>query len=206
MPRINAEYREDAKKKIIDAAVDVAIDDGWGALTLEAIAQKVGVTKGAFYSYFPSSLLLMQDVILSMIRKMRDYAIASLSDKEDIHAALDCLGDIIFLHPKPFLPVFIQAVANIPKDPAFVEKISVLFEENTALFVHHLDKYQKKGQIPPEIDLDDAARAMYCMTIGLALTTHMMKKDVAQAKRVWLASVERILGTGPAGQHRPGRK
>jgi AcrR family transcriptional regulator len=55
MPRINTEYREDAKKKIIDAAVEVAAEDGWGALTLDAVARKVGVTKGAFYSYFANS-------------------------------------------------------------------------------------------------------------------------------------------------------
>lgn len=197
MPRINTEYHEDAKKKIIDAALDVAADDGWGALTLEAIAQKVGVTKGAFYSYFPNSVTLMQDVIIAMIRKMRDHAIASLSAREDIHGALDHLGNLIFLHPKPFLPVFVQAMANIPKDPAFVEKISVLFDENTALFVKKFDRFQKKGQIPEGVDLDDAARAIYCMTIGLALTTHMMKKDVANAKRIWIDSAERILRIEP---------
>ncbi|MDD1686024.1 TetR/AcrR family transcriptional regulator [Methanoregula sp.] len=194
MPRINADYRKDAKKKIIDAAVEVAVDDGWGGLTLESIAQKVGVTKGAFYSYFPNSMTLMQDVIIAMITMMRDHAIVTLLDKDDIHAALDHLGNDIFLHPKSFLPVFIQAMANIPKDPVFVEKISVLYEENIAFFVSKIARYQKNGQIPEDTNLDDAARAIYCMTIGLALTTHMMRKDGATSKRVWVESAERILG------------
>ena len=196
MPRINAGYREDAKKKIIDAAVDVAIEDGWGALTLEAIAQKVGVTKGAFYSYFPSSVTLMQDVILSMIRTMRDHVLSTLSEQDDIHAVIDQIGTMIFLHPKPFLPVFIHAMANIPKDPAFIEKISVLFDENTGLFVKKFTRFQEVGQIPGDVDMDDAARAIYCMTIGLALTTHMLKKDGAMSKRIWINSVEKILGIG----------
>jgi len=78
MPRINTEYREDAKKKIIAAALDVAATSGWGALTLDAIAQKVGVTKGAFYSYFKNSSTLMQDVIIEMIRIIRDHILVSL--------------------------------------------------------------------------------------------------------------------------------
>lgn len=197
MPRINADYREDAKKKIIEAAVDVAVDDGWGALTLEALAQKVGVTKGAFYSYFPSSVILMQDVIIAMIRKMRDHAMSTISGEDNIHASLDRLGDLIFLHPKPFLPVFVQAIANIPKDPVFVEKISALFDENTILFVREFSRFQAKGQIPEGVDMDDAARAIYCMTIGLALTTHMLKKDCATSKRIWVDSAERILEIGP---------
>jgi AcrR family transcriptional regulator len=197
MPRINTEYREDAKKKIITAAVDVAVEDGWGALTLEAIAQRVGVTKGAFYSYFPNSVTLMQDVIIAMIRTMRDHVLSTLSEQDDIHAVIDHIGNMIFLRPKPFLPVFIHAMANIPKEPEFVEKISGLFDENSELFTKKFARFQENGQIPGDVDMDDAARAVYCMTIGLALTTHMLKKDGALSKRIWVNSVEKILGIGP---------
>jgi len=193
MPRINSEYREDAKKKIIDAAVDVAVEDGWGALTLEAIAQKVGVTKGAFYSYFKSSETLMQDVIIAMIRKIRDHIISSLAGEEDIHAALERFGGFIFLQPKPFIPIFIQAISGAPKDPAFLERISALFDENSVLIMDALARYQESGQIPAEVDLKDATRAIYCMTIGLGLTAHVLGKDALMAKQTWMTSVERIL-------------
>lgn len=193
MPRINPEYREDAKKKIIDAAVDVAVDEGWGALTLEAIAQKVGVTKGAFYSYFKSSETLMQDVIIAMIRKIRDHIISSLAGEEDIRAALERLGSFIFLQPKPFIPIFIQAISGAPKDPAFLKRISDLFDENSALIMGALARYQESGQIPAEVELKDATRAIYCMTIGLGLTAHVLGKDAQVAKQTWMTSVERIL-------------
>jgi len=108
MPRINTEYREDAKKKIIDAAIEVAKEEGWGGLTLEAIARKVGVTKGAFYSYFTNSGTLMQDVIIAMIRRIRDHILTNLSSDPDIYVALERSAEFIFLQPKPFIPVFIQ--------------------------------------------------------------------------------------------------
>jgi AcrR family transcriptional regulator len=193
MPRINTEYREDAKKKIIDAALDVAADEGWGGVTLEAIAQKVGVTKGAFYSYFPSSGMLMQDVLIAMIRRMRDYMLAGLSNDTDLHATLERLATFFFLQPKPFLPIFIQAISSMPKEPVFLKKISSLFDENSALVVKALDRAQKSGQIPEEVDLDDAARSIICMTMGLGLVTHVMGKDPLAGKQAWLTSVERIL-------------
>jgi len=193
MPRINTEYREDAKKKIIDAAIDVAAEDGWGALTLDAISRKVGVTKGAFYSYFESSGTLMQDVLIAMIRRLRDHFLAALSGEDDIHAVLESLGDFIFLQPKPFVPCFIQAFAGMPKDPVFLEKISALFDENADLIVDALARYQKNGQIPEDVDLKDAARAIYCMTMGLGLFTHVLKKDARLARQAWISSVERIL-------------
>ncbi len=193
MPRINTEYRNDAKRKIIDAAMDVATEDGWDALTLDAVARKVGVTKGAFYSYFESSGVLTQDVIVAMIRRLRDHFLSNLSGDDDIHAVLDRLGDFIFLEPKPFIPIFIQAIAGMPKDPVFLKRISALFDENATLIVDALSRYQKNGQIPAEVDLTDAARSIYCMTMGLGFFTHVLKKDSRLARQAWISSVERIL-------------
>ena len=193
MPRINTEYREDAKKKIIAAALDVASTSGWGALTLDAIAQKVGVTKGAFYSYFENSGTLMQDVLIEMIRIIRDQILDGLSGESDIHAALDRLAGFIFLEPKPFIPIFIQAVAGIPKDPVFMARITGLLDENSVLIVAALSRYQDSGQIPKDVELSSAVRAIYAMTIGLGLMTHVLGKDPALTKQAWMDAVERIL-------------
>jgi AcrR family transcriptional regulator len=193
MPRINTEYREEAKKKIIDAALDVAANGGWGAVTLDAIAQKVGVTKGAFYSYFANSGSLMQDVIIEMIRRIRDHFVAGLSGEPDIHAALDRLADFIFLQPKPFIPIFIHAVATLPDDPAFRERMSGLLEENSTMIVAELARYQETGQIPEEVNLPSAVKAIYAMTIGLGMMTHVLGKDPVKGKQAWMEGVARIL-------------
>jgi AcrR family transcriptional regulator len=193
MPRINTEYREDAKKKIIDAAVEVAAEDGWGALTLDAVARKVGVTKGAFYSYFANSGMLMQDVIIAMIRRLRDHVLTNLSSDPDIYVALERVAEFIFLQPKPFIPVFIQAISTVPKDQAFRKKISPLFDENTTLIVNALARFQEDGQIPADVDLHEAARAIYSLTMGLGLFTHVLGKDAMLARQTWMTSVERIL-------------
>jgi AcrR family transcriptional regulator len=193
MPRINTEYREEAKKKIIDAALEVAANGGWGAVTLDAIAQKVGVTKGAFYSYFANSGLLMQDVIIEMIRRIRNHFVAGFSGEPDLHAALDRLADFIFLQPKPFIPIFIHAVATLPDDPVFRERMSVLLEENSTMIVAELARYQEAGQIPDEVDLPSAVRAIYAMTIGLGMMTHVLGKDPGKGKQAWMDGVARIL-------------
>jgi len=197
MPRINTEYREDAKKKIIAAALDVAATSGWGALTLDSIAQKVGVTKGAFYSYFKNSGTLMQDVIVEMIRIIRDHILESLKDESDIHAALGRAAGFIFLQPKPFIPVFIHAISAMPEDPVFREKIAGLLEENSTIIVAAFARFQESGQIPEEVDLPSAVRAIYAMTIGLGMMTHVLGKDANQGKQVWIDSVERILQINP---------
>jgi AcrR family transcriptional regulator len=199
MPRINKEYREDAKKKIIAAALEVAVSEGWAGVTLEAIAQKVGVTKGAFYSYFPNSNLMMQDVIFEMIRTIRDQMLNGLSGDSDVNAALDRVSDFIFLQLKPIIPVFIQAVASsVTKDTAFREKIIGLIDENSILIIAALKRYQDAGQIPKDVDLSSAVRAIYGMTMGLAMMTHVLGKDARQGKQVWMTATERILQIKPS--------
>ncbi|NMB78542.1 MAG: TetR/AcrR family transcriptional regulator [Methanomicrobiales archaeon] len=197
MPRINAEYREDAKKKIFNAALDVAAEQGWTSVTLEAIAQKVGVTKGAFYSYFPNSNSLMQEVMLFMIRKLRNHVVDDLTGEDDIHAALDRIAAFFFLQPKPFIPVFIQAISTMPKDAVFQEKISALFDENSHLIITALTRYQERGRIPREVDLTHAARALYGLTMGLGIMTHVVGKDPKACRDTWIMGVGRILMLEP---------
>jgi AcrR family transcriptional regulator len=203
MPRINTEYREEAKKKIIDAAMEVAADDGWNRLTLDAIAQKVGVTKGALYAYFRNGRELMQDVFIMLGRKIRDHVVERLEEDDDIHVALESLADFIFLQPKPFIPIFLQALSHMPKNPALQKKVSALFDENSTLICAAMARYQKEGQIPREVNLRTAVQAIYPMTMGLAMITHVMGKDPKKARQTWIISVERILlidsesGTSP---------
>jgi hypothetical protein len=46
---------------------------------------------------------------------------------------------------------------------------------------------------PAEVDLHEAARAIYSMTMGLGLFTHVLGKDAMTAKKTWMTSVERVL-------------
>jgi AcrR family transcriptional regulator len=201
MPRINAEYRDEAKRKIVDAAIEVAAEDGWGSLTLDAIAKKVGVTKGAFYSYYKSSRELMQDVFLMLVRRIRDHVLANLEQEDDVNAALDQIADFIFLQPKPFIPIFLQAIAGMPKDPVLQKKVADLFDENSTLICAAIRRYQDDGQIPREVDLEIVAMAIYPLTMGLGMITHVMGKDKKKARKTWLHTVRRLLMIEP-GQKR----
>ena len=45
---------EVTRGKIIDAAVELFTDSGWGDTDLAAIVRRAGITKGAFYYHFES--------------------------------------------------------------------------------------------------------------------------------------------------------
>ncbi|MEN6442986.1 MAG: TetR/AcrR family transcriptional regulator [Methanoregula sp.] len=196
MPRINAEYREDAKKKIIAAALEIAAEKSWDAVTMEAIAKKVGVTKGALYAYFENSEALLREVSVELIRKIRDGFTSVFDKDEDIHVVLEKIAGFIFDDQRPYASIFIQFVSRLPQDSRFRDQFSRMFDENILLVAEYLARKKDENQIHPATDLDSAARAILGVTIGLRITEVVLGKDARKTKQVWIESVERILGTG----------
>ena len=67
MPKVVPEYREDAKRRIIEAAMDVIAERGSERMRIDDVAQKLGVTKGAVYWYFKSK----EELISAVLDKIR---------------------------------------------------------------------------------------------------------------------------------------
>jgi AcrR family transcriptional regulator len=63
MPKVVPEYKEDAKRRIIEAAMDVIAERGCDQMTIDDVAKKLGVTKGAVYWYFKSKEELVTAVL-----------------------------------------------------------------------------------------------------------------------------------------------
>ena len=63
MPKVVPEYKEDAKRRIIEAAMDVIAERGCDQMTIDDVAKKLGVTKGAVYWYFKSKEELVAAVL-----------------------------------------------------------------------------------------------------------------------------------------------
>ena len=194
MPRINPEYRNVAKKKIIDATLEIAHEIGWNAVTLETVARKVGVTKGALYTYFENSDMLMEEAVYELVKSLK-YSLKSDSagHEADIHKMLAAIADAIFAGRNPVAPIFMQALARAAQDEQFRERIGNRYDEILVNLHEEFQKRQEAGQIPAGVDIRTAVRAIFGLTLGLAFIYHMLGKDRREARTDWLASAERIL-------------
>ncbi|MFA4850206.1 MAG: TetR/AcrR family transcriptional regulator [Methanoregula sp.] len=197
MPRINSEYREDAKKKIIAAAIEIAAEKNWDAVTLEAIAQKVGVTKGALYAYFENSEALLREVIFEVFRNVRLGLETTLAQTDDIHRMIRNLADLIFEQQKPYASIFCQLPMRLPQDPKYREEFSHIFDRNRILICEYLAHMKAKGKLSEDVDPESASSMIIAMTMGLRICSLFLGKDAVEAKKTWIDSVERILGIVP---------
>ncbi len=74
MPKVLPQYTEDAKRRIILAAMEVMAEGGYEKLTIDDVAKKIGVTKGAVYWYFRSKSALIQEVSITIEDEIEKFS------------------------------------------------------------------------------------------------------------------------------------
>ena len=200
MSRINTEYhteyREDAKKKIIAAALDVAAEHGWDAVTLDAIAQNIGVTKPALYSYFKNREALLRDVTLEVVRNIQTGLETTLAYDNDIHRIIRNLAKLLFEQQKPYANIFFQLPARMRQDAKNHEEFAHFFDKSRTVIRDSLTRIKSDGELLRAIDPDAAAYMIIAMTMGLLTSSDFLEMDINEAKKIWIDTVERYLLIG----------
>jgi AcrR family transcriptional regulator len=201
MSRINTEYRSeyrvDAKKKIIAAALNVASEHGWDAVTLDAIALNVGVTKPALYSYFKNREVLLHEVTLEVIRNIQTGLENTLAHDDDIHRIIRNLADLLFEQQKPFANIFFQLPSRIRHNAKNREEFTQIFDENRIIIRDCLTRIKSEGRLLQVVNPDAAAYMIIAMTMGLLTSSDFLKMNVNAAKEIWIDTLERYLLIGP---------
>jgi len=198
MARVNREYREGAKERIVNAALNIVISKGWDAMTLDAIAQDIGVTTPALYSYFKNRDALQDEVMMRALQKNQQEIEATLSRGENICEMLRDYAYLLFVQKSQYAKILSNMPVRFIQDPVQREKIAKLYRSSSLVIRECLARAQAKGEIPANLDLDITTRFVHSLTFGLHLTSlFIAKTDDIREKEIWLDGVERLLKINP---------
>jgi AcrR family transcriptional regulator len=194
MARVNQEYREGATERIITAAIDVAIEKGWEAMTLEAIAQKVGVSIPALYSYFRNRDALENEVVNRVIQIHHDEFIATLSRDGDIHRIIQNYADLIFICQIRYVNIYSLLPIRFLNDPMLHGKAADSMTAELDLISNCLERAKSREELKKDLDVDEAAHLISSLTAGtmIKLVFNSQINERIERKR-WIMGVERIL-------------
>ena len=195
MARINKNYHKDAKEQITAAAIEVAATKGWDAVTLDAIAQNVGVTIPALYSYFKNRDALLDEAFLEVIRNTQADIETTLARESDIHQVVLNFADHIFIQQNLNSKIFFQIPARFFQDPN-KRKIAKIFKDTGIIIRNMLVQAKSKGEIPRQVDPETATRLIFAITMGLQFPI-FEKEDVHADRDLWIEAVERCLLIDP---------
>jgi AcrR family transcriptional regulator len=196
---------EQARQAILAAAMDLLLDRGLRAMSVEEVAENAGVSKATIYRWWDSKDLLALDALSSEWATPR-----RVTERDTGSLRGDLLAQIRpwlrRLNEKPYGRVIAGLIAEAQIDPEFAELYRDHFvrprqDATRTLFLRAIDR----GEIAADTDLDVALDLTYGPIYHRLLHGHAPLTDrfVQQVIDAVIAASSGRIGAGRNGMHRP---
>ena len=191
MPRVVPEYKEEARTRIVKAANKVFGEKGYRQATMDDVAKKLGVSKGALYLYFASKEELFAEICRSEPLAFKEILYSSFTeDKQPLESAGIFFDNMLKRYGSESgltFEIFSEASHN-----QTLRKILKKTQDDYAkTLLNYLEEGRKSGFIDKELDLEPLTYALIGLWNGIETLT-AMGLPVAEAKRAWLAGFKAI--------------
>jgi AcrR family transcriptional regulator len=178
MPKVYPEYKEEAKKRILQKAMKLFAENGYHATTMDGIAKAVGVSKGALYLYFDSKEALFAE-LASFSRNSSTLSSPLFLDADPEIArdffegkSLDELIAAIFdfwvmTMDSGVWNLSVEITAISLRDERLNAIVSEDMREDVAILARFLGEQQAAGVLDADLDTPTLARKMIVFFWGL---------------------------------------
>jgi AcrR family transcriptional regulator len=191
MPRIMLEYKDEVRKKIVEAAYSLFLDKGYHATTMSSIAESLGVTKPAIYQYFPG-----KEELYAAVAEHGREELASILErsfhKRDLRSGSEVLFDTLTQYTSQFNSMYSEMMLLAVHNERIRELLRKDRIEDIRLVEQFVVRQQTKGLISGQLNPRILAIASDALINGL-LVDIMAGMDKEEAKEVWIAAVTQLL-------------
>ena len=167
MPKVVPEYKEEAKARILNAATEMFLEQGYKNTKMTQIAKKLGVSKGALYQYYNSKEELLLEVIKSGAQFRRSSVFNNMT-----------LEQLPLLSTKEYYDRMVQSTAQIDKfgveiagialhNPELMKGMRNFYLDEVNIIQEYFEVAKKAGKIKPETDTRVIAVAILSFRSGL---------------------------------------
>jgi AcrR family transcriptional regulator len=187
IPKLSTEIR---KEQIARAAMHLMANEGVKGLKIAGIAHEVGVVPSAIYRHFTNKDQLL-DAVLDVLRQRLLGNVQRV--REDLHAPLDQLKQLLFLHAKLVLeyralPRILFSVEIYGGHPGRKAQLYQIIKEYLREVSSMLRLGQKQGMVRSDLDPEVAAVFFLGLIQPSVILLHLSEGlfDLpAHAEKVW---------------------
>jgi AcrR family transcriptional regulator len=207
-PEIRSELGKVAREEIVRAAAEVFMEFGFAASTIDAVANRLGATKGRIYHYFGSKADLFFEVQIAAMERLRrevePLACGPGSPAERLRA-MAFRHTMIMLEHLPIQKVSVQGLerqllgAAIGRHTRKLRDIIRRRDEYEQLFAEVIDEGVRLGlfvDLPPRLATKPFFGALNWLTVWYTPRRLQSKNDLAELARMLAEFVMRGISKG----------
>ena len=181
---------EDTRQRVIDAAIDCILENGFYRASSNAIAERAGLSWGVIQYWFGSRESLMLAVLEEGTERLRRLLearhVAGATMQERVESYFDILAAY---YSEPAWLAFFQVLINLSHDPATsrqsVDMMEAMNQSGRPLFAR-LTEELFAGLPPPDPGLSEY---VFHVTRGLAISHLVLTVNPRGADRRWQPNV-----------------
>ena len=192
MPKVIPEYKEVAKSKIIEAAAKIFAEKGYHEATMDDVAQEIGVSKGALYSYFKSKEDLLREISLQSHQTLRDI-LNSTCGSHDLTEALENVFTKITEKYIGNLHANFEIVALAAHDPKMKKIIRKDYQRDIETVESFIEEKIKLGIMRTDVSARVLAELFTSLYTG-TMAKLILGFDNKEVHDNWIESMVLILG------------
>lgn len=181
------------RERLLAAAANIFVEEGFGRASVDAIAERAGYSKGAVYSNFDGK----EGMFLELLRRKLEGDVAELralvQANDSVEALMAALRVYLEGHVEvlDFTRVAAEFLAQVRSPSPYAEACAVLYAEQRAALADLLGLlFERVGQ-PPPAPVARLAAGLVATTLGFAVQRSVAPDEITP--QLWSASVESTL-------------
>ena len=191
MPRVVPEYKEEAKNRILSAANRVFGERGYRQATMDDVAKKLGVSKGALYLYFASKEELFEAICRTEPLAFKEILYSAFSEnKEPLESAGEFFDKMLRRYSSNSGLSF-EIFSEASRNPGLRKVLKKTQDEYAATLKSYLEEGRKRGFIDEDLDLRFLTYALIGLWNGIE-TLVVTGLPIEDARRAWLEGFKAI--------------
>ena len=202
MPKVVPEYKEEAKSRILEAANKVFAERGYHEATMDDIAKRLGVSKGAIYLYFSSKEDLFEAMCKTAPQAFKEILYSSFGDGANpVQSATQFFDKMLKLSASnPGLSFEILSEAS--RNSGLKRILRQNHEEYERVLTGFLAECRKRKIVGDNLDIRPLANALIALWNGLEILL-VSGLPIDDARRAWLEALKAIFMMHQKGLRRP---
>lgn len=190
MPKVVQDYRNTAKKRILDSSTKLFYERGYNNASMDDIAKDIGVTKGTLYLYFKSKEEILDETCRINISIMEN--IMGRIDNNNFISSIRKFFEEELNQPDHIKFYWVFALSELNINP----KVNNIIKESYAKYKLYITKIinqiKDAGILPAEINSADLAMIFIAFHNGIMIST-LQGMNKADAISMFSLGVELIL-------------